>query len=645
MTFKIIVRALILSVIVASTGKAQIKLPRLISNGMVLQRDHRVRIWGWASTSEEVVVNFNGAQYKTRCDSSRRWEIMLPAMRAGGPYTMSVKGRNEILIKDILVGDVWVCSGQSNMEFTMSRVKDKYASIIASSTNLNIRQFKVKSEWGFTAKDDTEASGWVAANPQTILQYTAVGYFFARSVFEKQQVPIGIINTSYGGSSAEAWLSEDAVLNFPQLNNQLSFYKDPANVDAVVKSDKKMIGDWFAEVNRKDEGLRTANTWASPATDTATWKNIKQPGYWEKKEPGNIDGVIWFRKEILVSAENAGQDAKLILGNIDDRDSTFVNGEFVGNTNDKYTSRSYTVPGRILKKGINTIVVRVIDTDGPGGFNPDKNYSFIIGNNTFSLSGTWKYKIGAVNNALPVAKITKFYLLPTSLYHTMINPLLRYTIKGFVWYQGEANTQKPQEYQALLTGIIQTWRAKWDEGKLPFIYVQLPFLGNPDLQPSSSTWATIREAQTNVLTLPRTGMAITLDLGEAGDIHPSAKKEVGERVALVAEHLVYKNRSVVYSGPLFKAIKTSGNKLIISFKNTGSGLIAKNSDVLHGFAIAGKDNKYVWANAKIEKDKVIVWNDSLLDPVSVRYAWANNPGDANLFNKEGLPASSFRTDK
>lgn len=632
----------IIYMLYTATSQAEIKLPKLISDGMVLQRDHDIKIWGWGNPAELITVGFNAKKYETHANGGGKWQLTLPGMKAGGPYQMDIKGDNEIIIHNILIGDVWVCSGQSNMEFNMGRVKDKYAAIIAASHNPNIRQFRVKPSWGFSLKNDVETDGWQAADPQTLSKFTAVGYFFARAINDKYKVPVGIINTSFGGSTAEAWLNNDAIQSFPEYVKKASYFKNPANVAAIVKSDKKIVDDWFNEQRKNDDGFKSMPSWAEPGTDTTSWKNITIPGYWESKGVGNIDGVVWFRKEIKIAKADAGKNAFLFLGNIDDQDSTYFNGQLIGSTNSKHAARRYEVPAKLIHEGTNVIVIRIIDTDGPGGFYPDKPYELVLNHNKIPLSGVWRYKIGTIMSVLPGAKLTKFYHEPTALYNNMIHPLTSYAIKGIVWYQGESNTSNPKEYRTLFPILIKTMRDSWLEGDIPFIYVQLPDYGKTDPNPSEGVWAETREVQTEALQFPNTGMAITIGLGEWNDIHPSSKKEVGDRVALLAGHLAYGDKGTTYSGPLFKSMAVAGNKIMVSFDNVGRGLVAKNGEPLHYFAIAGKDKKYVWATAKIDHDKVIVWSDSVLAPVSVRYAWANNPEGANLYNKDGLPASPFR---
>jgi sialate O-acetylesterase len=338
-----------------------------------------------------------------------------------------------------------------------------------------------------------------------------------------------------------------------------------------------------------------------------------------------------------------GKKAKLILGRIVDADSVFINGVFVGTISYQYPPRRYEIPSNLLKEGENTIVVRIISNEGNGGFVLDKRYEIIAGNDTINLKGDWHYRLGAKME--PLASQTFIRWKPLGLYNAMLYPLLKYRMKGVIWYQGESNADRPLEYREILPAVIQDWRNNWNQGVFPFLYVQLPNFMKAKNQPSESNWALLREAQLQTLSLPNTAMAVTIDIGEWNDIHPLNKKDVGKRLALAAEKVAYRDEHVVSSGPLYQSMKIDGNKILLTFTNTGGGLVAQGNGELKHFAIAGADAKFVWAKARIENSTVIVWNDTISNPIAVRYAWADNPEGANLYNKEGLPASPFRTNQ
>jgi sialate O-acetylesterase len=625
------------------TVTAQVRLPRLIGDHMVLQRDTKLTIWGWAAVGEKVSCRFINNTYTTSTGADSTWRITLPALKAGGPYDMEITGSNRILIKNILIGDVWVCSGQSNMELPMERVKEKYAAVIAQSTNPAIRQFNVPTTYDFLKeRKDLESGSWQPADPKSVLQFTAVGYFFAKALYEKYKVPIGLIKAAVGGSPAEAWLDTEALQAFPQHVETLSNYKRTGYMDSIRNNEKQVRDNWYRALWQKDKGLHNATPWYDTVFNASGWRTMRVPGYWDDHGLKGVNGVVWFRKDVEVPASMTGKPVKLLLGRIVDQDSVYVNGRFVGTTGYQYPPRRYELPAGMLFTGKNTIVVRVINNAGRGGFITDKPYQLVAGDETIDLTGDWHFALGAT--ALPLPSQTFFQYQPTGLFNAMIAPLWQYHIKGVIWYQGESNAGRPVEYRTLFPAVIDTWRQEFMQGSFPFLFVQLANYMAPNNQPGESSWAMTREAQLKTLSLLNTGMAVTTDIGEWNDIHPLNKEDVGKRLALWAQKRAYNDKKVVYSGPLYQSMTKQGNKIVLQFTSTGSGLMAKGNGELKYFAIAGTDKKFVWAKAAIEGNKIIVWSEQVPDPVAVRYAWADNPEGANLYNKEGLPASSFRTD-
>jgi len=634
---------IILIAIFCNSLLSQVRLPRIISDGMVIQRDSKVKIWGWASPEEKIVIIFNNKSYNTKADKNGQWKVFLDKMKAGGPYEMVIKSKNEITIKDILIGDVWLCSGQSNMELPIKRVRPIYENEIKESTNNFIRQFIVPQKYDFNEqKADIEKGNWKSSNPENVLDFSAVGYFFANELFKKNGVPIGLINASLGGSPIESWISEDALKKFPSAYEELQKFKDNNLINEIESKDKKRIDEWYGKLWQNDEGYKdTQNPWYSPSLNDSDWLSIQIPGYWNKTELNGFNGCVWFRKEISIPKNMENKPAKLILGRIVDADSTFINGKFIGYTSYQYPPRWYSIPPNVLKEGKNIITVRLISNIGNGGFVPDKQYILFSDNDTIDLKGEWKYKIGSKME--PLAGPTFIRWKPAGLFNAMISPLLNYNIKGVIWYQGESNAGKYEEYLDLFKTMVIDWRKKWNIGNFPFLYVQLPNFGDKQSEPKDEYWAFFRETQLKSLSIPNTGMAITIDLGEWNDIHPLNKKDVGKRLALIAQKVAYNSKNIVHTGPIYKSMTIKNNKVIITFNNIGSGLVVK-GDELKGFVIKGENSKFVWAKAKIENNKVVVWSDEIKKPVAVRYAWANNPEGANLYNKEGLPASPFRTD-
>jgi len=630
---------LVIFVLVSLVTISQVKLPQLVSDGMVLQRDVELKIWGWSSPSENISIQFLETTYETQANENGEWEVLIPKQKAGGPYEMIISASNTIILNDILIGDVWVCSGQSNMELTMQRVSWVYPDEIADSENNYIRHFEVPDKYDFKEpQKDLTGGKWVKANPQYVLDFSAVGYFFAKELYDKYQVPIGLINSSLGGSPAQAWLSEESLKQLPGYYDEAKRFRDDSLIEEIESSDQERMNDWYSKLDKKDEGFKT---WYKPDVDLSDWPRMNVPGHWSDTDLGDVNGVVWFRKDLELPSSLAEKKAELILGAIVDADSTFINGIYVGNTTYRHPPRRYQVPQGILKQGKNSIVIRVVNSSGKGGFIFDKDYEIQFDKDTIDLKGEWYYKLGATME--PLASQTFIRWKPLGLYNAMINPLINYKMKGVIWYQGESNASKPKEYTELMTILINDWRNKWGQGDFPFLFVQLASFMESKDQPSESNWALLREAQLNTLSVKNTGMAVTIDIGEWNDIHPLNKKDVGKRLALAAQKIAY-GEDVVYSGPIYSSMTIKGNKIILSFDNIGSGLVTKGDGPLKQFAIAGADKRFVWANAEILDNMVIVYSDEIENPISVRYAWADNPEGANLFNKEGLPASPFRTD-
>jgi sialate O-acetylesterase len=640
-----ILPALFLAMLIAVPLHSQVRLPRLISDGMVLQRDASVKIWGWAAPGEDVTVGFAGKEYSTKADTSGVWMVKLAPLQAGGPHTMKIQASNSLTVSDILMGDVWLCSGQSNMELPVRRVRPLYEAEIAASENKFIRSFTVPKVFSFKEPlRDLSAGSWIAANPETVLDFSAAAWFFAVHLYETYGVPIGTLTSAFGGSPAEAWISEESLKEFPVHYNELQKCKSDSLMRAITSGDQKRMQEWYSQLNKADEGYMTHGVkWHDPALSTDDWKTMTVPGYWSATELKGLNGVVWFRKEIIVPASVAGQPGALNLGRIVDADSAFLNGTFIGTVSYQYPPRRYTIPAGLLKEGSNILIVRVISNIGDAGFVPEKPYDLSAGDFQTSLEGEWKYKVGAVMP--PLRGQTFFGYKPAGLYNAMLAPVLNYGTKGILWYQGESNAGRPDEYRILLPALIKDWRKNLGQGDIPFILVQLPNFMEAKETPSESGWAMFREAQTEALKLQATGMAVAIDIGEWNDIHPLNKKDVGTRMALVARKVAYGENDLVSSGPTFKQMTVKGRKIILSFDNIGSGLIVNGGGKLKQFAIAGADMKFVWAEARISGDKVIVKGRKIRHPNAVRYAWADNPEGANLFNREGLPAAPFRTDR
>ncbi len=614
---------------------AQVKLPSLIRDSMVLQRNDTIRLWGWAAPGEPVNVRFNQKTWKTKTAKDGKWLVKLPPMKAGGPYTMYI---NDITLKEILIGDVFICSGQSNMVHTLQLHKDRYKQDIQNADYPMIRHFTVSNIPDLSAPDeDIQPAGWKPARGNDVLQFSAVAYFFAREIHEKYRVPIGLINASVGGSPIEAWMSEEAVKMFPDAYQVLQKNKDSSYVNNLVRQAMKKND---ARPPEEDAGIKENIPWFDKSYRPVDWKTFWLPGYWEDQGLKNLDGIVWFRKVIDLPAAFSTTKSRLSLGRIVDADRVYVNGILVGQTTYQYPQRRYDIDPGILVQGKNIITIRITNYNGKGGFVPDKPYYLAIQNDTVDLRGEWLYKPGDVfeedmawQNGISIQN------QPAALFNSMIAPLTNFSVRGILWYQGESNTHNANAYGNLLKALIQNWRKQW-RTNLPFLFVQLPNFGDVDLHSRHSAWATLREEQRKVR-LPNTAMAVTVDLGEWNDIHPGNKKDVGKRLALAARKIIYNEKNLVASGPAFKSANRDHHKIILSFEHADGGLITKDNKDPNWFFIASADKKFQPAKTRIDGNKIIVWNENIPDPKYIRYAMADNPEGANLYNREGLPASPF----
>lgn len=599
---------------------AKVRLPKLVSDKMVLQRDTDLKIWGWADAGEKVTVRLQGNYYETEADKNGNWEVTLPPQQAGGPYLLEV---NEIVIRDVLVGDVWLCSGQSNQETPIHRLTEMFPEINVSNNHM-IRHYKVPTQdiKETLAEEIAGNAVWHSGVASEVMNWTALAYFYAQEAYAKTKVPQGMLVSSLGGSAIESWVSQEHLKEFPRL------VLDKEALELMNQASK-------------DQG---EGKWNQLNWDDSDWKTMQMPGTW--RENGvNVRGTVWLRKDFEIPEAMEGRHARLAMGTLVHNDAVFVNGVYVGSTGYEYPPRRYQIPAGVLRKGKNTIAVRLNAPAGNGEFIKDKPYKIIGDAAEIDLTGTWKYKVG-----LDLAEVSKYterlknrQSVGSGLYNGMIYPIRHYRVKGTIWYQGESNAGRSHEYGALMSALITNWRELWQKPELPFLLVQLPNFMEKHEKPTDSGWARIREAQLNTFkTTPNTALAVTYDVGEWNDIHPLNKKAVAQRLFLGARKVVY-GEKVTHSGPVYQDMKIEGDKIVISFTETGRGLMAKGGTLKH-FAIAGEDKQFVWAEAVIRGNKVVVSSKSVKNPVAVRYAWSDNPDEANLCNKEGLLASPFRTD-
>jgi sialate O-acetylesterase len=628
----------------APTGKSPaLRLARLFGDGVVLQREKPIAIWGWAEPSADVSITFRGHTTHAKSTAAGTWSANLPPQQAGGRYALSVRsGEARVDLRDVLVGDVWVASGQSNMEFTVSAGNNAAHEVTSAHDSL-IRQFKVPTSWANSPEADLAGGGWTPADSQHVGAFTAVGYFFARDLRKSLNVPIGLINTTWGGSNIETWMSRRA-----QHISDSAWAEIQRGEDARMTATRNALRMKLGELPTKDPGLVNDKAlWADPSLDESAWSDMPVPSYWEDHGYAGMDGVAWYRVSVDLNEPDQRDGATIAFAAIDDDDITWVNGVEVGRTAGYNVARVYHVPATVLRAGRNVIAVRV--TDGGGGGGIYGAASLTLGNRApRSLAGVWKFRVGEVALQPDGQQINK---VPSVLYNKMLYPILPFAIKGVLWYQGESNANNVAQasaYRDQFRTLITSWRHEWNSGRnaFPFLWVQLPNFGAPDtVPPASASWATQRESMAAALSLPKTGQAIAIDVGDAANLHPRNKQDVGARLSRVARRVVY-GESIVASGPTYRSHVIRGDTVVITFGDVGAGLVTHSGDGrVGGFSLAAADRKFAWAEAKIVGNTVHVWSDRVTHPVAVRYAWANNPDQANLYNRERLPAAPFRTDR
>lgn len=638
--------SLLLTSLLLISAHAEVKLNSLFTDNMVLQRDKPVRVWGTAKPGERVTVTLDTQSLTSAADAEGDWAVVLKPMPVARDKVLSVKGENEITLKNIALGDVYVCSGQSNMEWPVKLIKDGPAEVAAANYP-DIRLYVVPKAINIRPqKEFVRPASWAVCAPDKIADFSAVSYFFGRELNQKLGVPIGLLNASWSATMAEPWLSRDAYIKRDDLREK--FLATEKTIGAMTDASiDQATEDWK---DSTDDGNKIG--WQTPAFDDAAWPTMDAPVEMEKAGLPDFDGTVWFRRTIDIPAAWEGKELVLYPGYTDDIDTTYWNGAKIGFHNRTTNARNYRVPADLVKAGRTTIAIRVFDFNLNGGITgPAENLRLELAADAtakLSLAGPWKYKAGkTVKQWSPSPGDARFdNNQPTVLYNTMIAPLTPFAVRGVIWYQGESNSHIPKPYRTLFPALIRDWRAHWgakqDGSEFGFYYVQLAnYLARSSL-PVEGGWAEIREAQTMALSVPRTGMATILDIGEAGAIHPPNKQEVGRRLALIALAKEY-GQSVEYSGPTFAQMKTApGSKEVTLAWTHAKGLKTTDGQAPRCFAILGDDAKWYAASARIQGETVVLASE--VTPTAVRYAWANNP-DVNLVNAAGLPAVSFRTDK
>ena len=617
-----------------------IELPVLFSDHMVLQRNTLTTIWGKATPKQRVTVKFKDQISETEAKEDSSWVIYLAPEPAGGPYTLSVSGVETTIIDDVLVGEVWLCSGQSNMQWSVEQSAHAEREIAAANYP-NIRLFSVDRTVSDTPEYTIPSDGWHLTTPETIPSFSAVGYYFGRSLYDSLQVPIGLIHSSWGGTPAEAWTSSEMLETLPDFAEAIA-QKAASNPESTYEM---VLSDWLKMVESQDDGyVDDKPVWASLDHDHSSWATMDLPLLWEEHLPG-YDGIVWFRKEFDLPLDMTGQDAVLHLANVDDIDITWVNGVEVGRTQQYNQKRTYTLNSTLLKSGKNVVAIRALDTGGGGGiWGEAADMRVELPQETIPLAGSWHYRtaIKLSDVAKRPPRPTPRHHTPAGLYNAMIHPLIPYRLQGAIWYQGESNAGRAHQYRTLFSSMIKDWRNHWDTN-ISFHFVQLANFQKQQSNPvERETWPELREAQTLALDLTHTGMAVSIDIGEADDIHPRNKQDVGYRLALNALHTTY-GHDHFPAGPLYKSMTTLGDTVQLAFDYADNGFNTPDNRPILGFAIAGTDSVFHWAEASAKGNSISVFSPNVQNPIAVRYGWANNPV-VNLYNVEGLPASPFRTD-
>ncbi len=646
----------VLLIVGAAGAYADVKLPALFSDGMVVQQAVSARIWGWAEPGESVAVEvgWSTAVLRTIASEDGRWSLDLPPAEAGGPFTISVEGTNRITLSNVLVGEVWICSGQSNMEMGLKDAGIWHKGVldeqqeIASANYPEIRFFTVERNVALQPQTDCKGE-WLTCTPDSVAEFSATAYFYGRYLHRKLGVPVGLIHSSWGGTRAEAWTPRETLA-------ALSTYADELAEQWAAPSGENVKAHRTAEEKRNSsrflldaQNVGFGKGYAKPDFDASDWQVMNVPASWESSsaEMAGVDGVVWFRKKISIPASWSGRNLVLSLGTIEDCDTTYFNGcklGGIGYGTDRYwkTPRTYQVPASFVRAGEdNVIAIRVFDDAWNGGLTgkPEDltlRPADVTSCAYISLVGLWQYRLENVLEPNPIR--LAHANCPAVLFDGMINPLIPYSIRGFIWYQGESNHTNGRRYRKLFPAMIESWRHAWHRSDLPFYYVQIaPFnYAEPNSAPE------LREAQLMTLSIPHTGMAVTTDIAEPDDVHPRNKQEVGRRLALWSLAKTYGREGQEYSGPLYSGMEIDGSSVRIRFDHAESGLVAKGGP-LTDFMVAGKDRVFVPAIARIDGSKVVVSAAGVTQPVAVRFAWSNSP-TPNLFNKDGLPASPFRTD-
>ncbi len=637
--------------------QAEVTLPAFFSDNMIVQRNATMELFGKAKAGKTVSVtaSWNGKRLETKADAEGNWSVTLTTPDAGGPYRITCSDGKKTVLDNVMSGEVWFCSGQSNMEMPVAgwgKIKN-YEQEIAAADYPAVRLFQVKKNTSVAPLDAYQVAstmgGWQECSPSTVPEFSAVAYLYARELHQKLGVPVGVIDCTWGGTPAEAWTSAQSLKQVMGYQEQVAQLEAMGfDHDRVWQDYQTKMDAWKAGMTRIDKGYRDGKEcWTAGDMDDSGWASMELPGYWEGKGLPGFDGIVWFRKTVEIPSGWAGKDLQLNPGIIDDEDIIYWNGEQIASGAGYNVQRHYTIPARLVKAGRNTLAIKVTDTGGEGGIAgkaEDMNIRNGKKDAPVSLAGKWKYNVGCSMADMPPAPLSPgSSSFPSVLFNAMVHPCLSYPIKGVIWYQGCANVGRAEQYESLFQALITDWRGQFARPDMPFYFVQLAnYLERKDVQPDSP-WAALREAQSKAQHLAHTRMAGNIDIGEAGDIHPKNKQEVARRLAVIALADTY-GQDIPAQAPVYDnyTVATDG-KVRVSFRLPDIGEpFTANSDI-KGFTIAGPDRKFHTAKAYTEGDRVIVYSPEVKVPVAVRYGWADNP-ECTLQTPSGLPVAPFRTD-
>lgn len=621
-----------------------IQLPHFFSDHMVVQRDRPIRLWGSGGTPGQMVrIQMHNRITVAWPDSTGRWVGTLGNLPAGGPYDLLIQsGVEQLVLEDVMVGEVWICAGQSNLEFELHRTTDA-SEAIANANYPGIRYFEVPRKMSSQEATNTNGGEWKISTPQTAAKFSGVAYHFAKNVHERLGIAVGIVEASWGGTAIDTWQSSRALADDPEYEEIISMLPE-YDIEFLMDSLLDLQKDWRENMPEFDIGLQ--QNWQSNSYDFEDWPQMVLPRIWESGGLNGVDGVVWFKRQFELTAAQAANPIELFLGKIDDEDQTYVNGELVGSSGpDNQFFRKYTIPANLLHPGTNTITVRVTDYAYVGGFTGSTaDMKLQQGGWVHSLTGPWYYQHGTPDLP-PRPQDFSPNSLPCLLFNGMIAPFRRMGIRGMVWYQGESDTGDPYYYRFKQLKLVDDWRQQWLIGDFPFLIVQMPNFRPPAPQPAESSWATLRESQAYPLVRPKTEIAVTIDVGEPYLIHPPNKATVGERLSLAAMGIAY-GQNIPFRSPGLSHVQVQGNSLLLTLKDVGGGMQSNGSSpTIRGFAVAGLNGQYHWADAElVGPQQVRLTCEAVPQPRYVRYAWSDNPGELQLYSAEGLPLRPFRTD-